>query len=125
MVLLVVDTEKGKKRLNTTFDMGLSFPARAQRFPIVAPLLFRERGETAWHEGTTINISRSGVLFRCDEDRKSQAVLEMRIAFPPELTGSAETNVVCWGPIVRKESPRFPLDQHAMAASISRYRFES
>lgn len=125
LVLLVANSDEDKKPLNTPLNEGSSYPVRAQRFPIVAPLHYRERGETAWHEGTTINISRSGVLFHCDEDKEPQAVLQMRIAFPPELTGSGETHVVCWGPIVRKESPRCHEIQHTIAASIFRYRFES
>jgi hypothetical protein len=98
--------------------------ARAPRFPIQAPLSFRAGGEKAWHEGTTINISRSGVLFKSDLALDPKTVLEMRIAFPPEMTGDAETNVICWGPIVRRQ-PIGPEEHfHSLAAAFFRYRFQ-
>jgi hypothetical protein len=98
--------------------------ARAPRFPIQAPFSFRTGGEKSWHEGTTINISRSGVLFKSDMVFDPKTVLEMRIAFPPEMTGDVETNVICWGPIVRLQ-PCAPEEQfHSIAASFFRYRFQ-
>jgi hypothetical protein len=86
---------------------------------------YREGGEESWHEGTTINISRSGVLFSAAGPLEPQTVLEMRIAFPAELTGESETNVVCWGPVVRIELPSRQNESPAVAASIFRYRFKS
>ncbi len=100
-----------------------NYVVRAPRFPIEARMQYREGGETAWHEGTTINISRSGVLFRAARTLEPRKVLEMRIDFPPEYTGEAETSVVCWGPVVRSQP--FPEcdGQSTMAASIFHYRF--
>src|SRR5215813_4306965 len=42
-------------------------PARAQRFQLHLPLKYRRLGEKIWHEGTTENISRSGMLFKAEE----------------------------------------------------------
>ncbi len=95
------------------------YVARAPRFPIEAKMQYREGGESAWHEGTTINISRSGVLFKSDRTLEPRKVLEMRIAFPPEFTGDSETGVLCWGPVVRQTD-----DPPAMAATIFHYRFQ-
>ena len=39
---------------------------RARRFPIAAHLTYREHGGTAWRQGITINVSRTGILFRAD-----------------------------------------------------------
>ena len=39
---------------------------RATRFPIAAPLLFREQGDSEWHQALTVNVSHSGVLFLTD-----------------------------------------------------------
>jgi hypothetical protein len=124
LVLLVYDNDKDKGLSRAAMKAAGSHTARAQRFPIEAPLQYRQRGESDWHEGTTINISRSGVLFSCKDDKEPHAVLQMRITFPPELTGEAETDVVCWGPIVRAESRPLGEDQHAIAAAILGYRFE-
>jgi len=100
------------------------YVARAPRFPIQAPLTFRAGGEKSWHEGTTINISRSGVLFKTDHALEPKTVLEMRIAFPPEMTGDVGTNVVCWGPIVRRQVLGSDEESHDLAATIFRYRFK-
>ncbi len=108
----------------STFERT-EYVTRAPRFPIQAPLQYREGGEQSWHKGTTINISRTGVLFSAEQALNLQTVLEMRIAFPPELTGDAETNVVCWGPVVRAQMPRDEGQSHTLAASIFRYRFKS
>jgi hypothetical protein len=52
---------------------------RSQRFLIQAALRYRERGETAWNEGTVVNISRSGLLFRTARELQVKTVLEMQI----------------------------------------------
>jgi hypothetical protein len=91
---------------------------RAQRFPIQTPVSYRASGETEWSQGTTVNISRSGVLFRAGREIEPKTVFEMRILFPPEITGGVPANVVCWGPAVRSES-----GGSLVAAAILKYRF--
>ena len=95
---------------------------RARRFPIEAPLRYRESGGSAWIEGTTVNISRSGVLFWAATDLEARTLLEMQIRFPTEITGGLPANVVCWGPVVRSEQPEPPDPRPKLAASIVRYR---
>jgi hypothetical protein len=96
---------------------------RAHRFPISAPILYRERGESQWSEGTTVNISRSGILFRSSRELQPKSMLEMMILFPPEITGGAAADVVCWGPVVRSQTPTPPDTQPCFAASIVHYQF--
>lgn len=96
---------------------------RAPRFPIQTSLHYRQGGEVDWHEGTTVNISRTGILFHPDHDIDLQTVLEMRIIFPTEITGTAPTRVVCWGPVVRSETSTGLEPLPMIAASILRYRF--
>jgi hypothetical protein len=102
--------------------MAASKP-RAPRFPIQTTVHYRVSGEHDWHEGTSINISRTGVLFKAEDDLPPQTVLEMRIQFPAELTGDTPTNVVCWGPIIRRGWVEHPDSHPALAALIVRYRF--
>src|SRR5262249_35596021 len=45
----------------------MTSPCRAQRFNLHLPLKYRLLGENAWRDGTTENISRSGMLFRAEE----------------------------------------------------------
>ena len=96
---------------------------RAQRFPISTPILYRERGESEWSEGTTVNISRSGILFRSSRELQPKSMLEMMILFPAEITGGAAADVVCWGPVVRSDKPAPPDPRPCFAASIVQYQF--
>lgn len=100
-----------------------SYQSRAPRFPIQTSVQYRESGEQDWHEGKSINISRTGILFEAEGDQVLQAMLEMRILFPAEVTGESPTNVVCWGPVVRQSPPSSPEGHPTVAASILRYRF--
>jgi hypothetical protein len=96
---------------------------RAPRFAIRTPVQFRESGQGTWSEGTTVNISRSGVLFNADNLLERETMLEMRIIFPAEVTGAVPMSVVCWGPVVRKEFALAGQGSSAVAAAIFHYRF--
>ncbi len=50
----------------------ISSPFRATRFDLHLPLKYRLVGESGWREGTTENISRSGMLFQAEEADRSQ-----------------------------------------------------
>jgi hypothetical protein len=115
-----------RRRAEKLFDkLGWASPdfrPRAPRFPIRTAVQYRERNKQDWHEGTTINISRTGLLFQTDYDVPLQAALEVRVSFPSEVTGASEMTVVCWGPVVRRNAD-LPLSNSTVAASIQRYRF--
>lgn len=97
-----------------------AYKPRAQRFAIQAPLRCRAGGDIVLTEGTTLNISRSGVLFRAEKEIKPTTMLEMRITFPGELTGNGPASILCWGRVVRiiASSPG-----SVLAAAIIKYRF--
>jgi hypothetical protein len=100
-----------------------SAPMRAQRFNLHLPLRYRTLGEQGWREGTTENISRSGVLFRAQEALQPNAQLEINLVLPPEIAGLTATEVICRGEVVRTvESPDNSLSP-ALAAKILQYRF--
>jgi hypothetical protein len=100
-----------------------AYKPRAQRFPIETRFRYRIGGEPAWREGTTINISRSGILFRAQKEIVPRAMLQMRIVFPSELTGYDPVSIVCWGPVIRSESDGASGSDRMLAAAIIRYRF--
>ncbi len=95
---------------------------RAERFPIRTPLRYREGGQADWNEGTTVNISRSGVLFSAEKNVEPKTVLELRIMFPAEVIGGVPANVVCWGPVVRTQPNQLPDQRPELAVAIHRYR---
>jgi len=83
---------------------------------------YRERDKQDWYEGTTINISRTGIYFQAEQDLPPQTPLELRVVFPAEVTGASAMDVICWGPVVRKDPDVSP-GNLKIAAAIQRYRF--
>ena len=99
------------------------YKPRAQRFPIETRFRYHIGGEPVWMEGTTVNISRSGILFRAPKEIAPRTMLQMRIVFPRELTGYGPVSIVCWGPVIRNESVGASGSLPMLAAAIIRYRF--
>jgi len=99
-------------------------PSRAQRFQLHLPLRYRRLGEENWHEGTTENISRSGLLFEAEELLQPSAQLEINLVLPAEIAGLSATEVVCRGEVVRNIQPKGDAVSPALAAKILQYRFQ-
>jgi PAS domain S-box-containing protein len=99
-------------------------PARAQRFQLHLPLRYRRLGEKIWHEGTTENISRSGMLFQADEVLQPSSQLEINLVLPAEIAGLSATEVVCRGEVVRTVEPNAKALSPALAARILQYHFQ-
>ena len=97
---------------------------RAERFPIQASLRYRMSADATWSEGTSVNISRSGILFRAAEKLQPKTMIEMQILFADSTKGEAPANIACWGPIVRTEPASHADSRPALAAAILRYRFK-
>ncbi len=102
----------------------LTSPFRAQRFELHLPLKYRLVGDHDWREGTTENISRSGMLFRAEEMIPPNAQLEINLVLPAEIAGLSSAEVVCRGEIVRTVSPQTPATPPALAAKILQYHFQ-
>jgi PAS domain S-box-containing protein len=102
----------------------LASPFRAQRFNLHLPLKYRLVGEGDWRQGTTENISRSGMLFRAEEMIPPNAMLEINLVLPAEIAGLSAAEVVCRGEVVRALEPEEPTMNPALAAKILQYRFQ-
>lgn len=89
---------------------------RARRFPLTLPIRCRRAGDDEWLEGVTINISKSGVLFRVSEPLDVDTRVEMRIVLGDSPARVGELR--CDGHIVRiaSDDATTPL----MAAAFSR-----
>ncbi len=74
---------------------------RERRLKHEVAVLFRVAGTQDWQEGTTENISRSGVLFRSPVSLEAHAKVELKFEMPKELTGDASAQVVCQGSVQR------------------------
>ena len=99
-------------------------PFRAQRFNLHLPLKYRLLGENDWRQGTTENISRSGMLFRAEEMIPPNAQLEINLVLPAEIAGLSAAEVVCRGEVVRALKPEAPTMHPALAAKILQYHFQ-
>ncbi len=102
----------------------LSSPFRAQRFNLHLPVKYRLLGQNDWREGTTENISRSGMLFRAEELIAPNAQLEINLVLPAEIGGLSAAEVVCRGEVVRTVEPDSPTVSPALAAKILQYHFQ-
>ena len=99
-------------------------PFRARRFNLHLPLKYRLIGEEGWRDGTTENISRSGLLFRAPETLQPKVQLEINLVLPPEIAGLPATEVVCRGEVVRAIGAENPEVSPALAAKILQYHFQ-
>ena len=97
---------------------------RAQRFKLNLPLRYRLVGEQDWQQGTTENISRSGVLFRAKEMLQPACQLEISMMLPAEIAGLSAAEVVCRGEIVRAMEAENAATNPALAAKILQYHFQ-
>jgi PAS domain S-box-containing protein len=97
---------------------------RAERFNMHLPLKYRLVGERDWREGTTENISRSGMLFRAEEMVPPNALVEINMVLPVEIAGLAAAEVICRGEVVRALGPEKTSQLPALAAKILQYQFQ-
>ena len=82
-------------------DTRPSRARRARRFPIRIAVRYRRSAESHWHEGTTENISSSGVLFRTDQAVQPNTPIEIQLMLPGRVSPGGSSQVTCRGVIVR------------------------
>ena len=83
-------------------------------------LRYRPAGQGNWKKGTVENISRSGVLFRAQEEVAVQTAVDIALVLEgPQIEEAPE--VVCWAVIVRQEPSE--QDPALLAAKIVHYDF--
>jgi hypothetical protein len=88
-------------------------------------LLYREPGESDWHQGSTVNFSHSGVLFRSDGPLPGPGTaLDFIVTLP--LNGvTPPPRVHCTGRVARVAEGDLAGGGHAVAVVIDGYTFES
>lgn len=121
---VLASTRTQKASVSDRLAVAPSFPSRAQRFNLQVPLKYRLLGEDDWHQGSTENISRSGVLFRAEDLVPVRSQLEINLVLPWQIAGLSATEVVCRGEVVRSLHPDQFTVQPALAAKILQYHFQ-
>ena len=76
----------------------------ARRFPIKTPMSFRIWNEEVWQYGTTENISKAGIYFRCERRAESGDRMEVEFVLPALQREGSGAWVVCLGEVVRFET---------------------
>ena len=69
-------------------------------------------------EGTTINMSSSGVLFAADRELTPGRLMELSISWPVQLNAKCALKMLAWGRIVRFHDGRG-------AIKIDRYEYRT
>jgi hypothetical protein len=107
---------KSTRRSGRFDEMPRGVP-RAPRYSVQLHAYYRGAPADAWHEATTINMSRTGVLFTTADALRCGTPLELRVEID---IGPAEAPVIgtieCQCRTIRVEPPR-------VAARIERYAF--
>ncbi len=89
------------------------FIGRSQRYAIRACLQYRIKGDRRWHEGTCLNVSESGTLFKGDAPVPPSARFDVRLALPSLPNGCEAPSIYFQALLVR--SP----EDHVWAARLS------
>jgi hypothetical protein len=95
---------------------------RAHRFSLELPIRYRRVGELAWNDGTTRNISQSGVLFHGTAPIALESEIEISLSITTEAPLAAAADLVCTARIVRTHA--WDGGAAALAAAFLNYRFE-
>lgn len=96
---------------------------RERRLRHQVTVQFRVVGSKMWHEGTTENISKSGILFQSDETFQEGVGLELVFEMPKELTGDEPAPVLCKCTVARVTSPQKEPTTYQIACSVADYEF--
>lgn len=96
---------------------------RERRLKHNVTVQFRVTGSKMWHEGTTENISKSGVLFRSEETFQEGVGLELVFEMPRELTGDEAAPVMCKCTVARVMPSQKESAVYHIACSVRDYEF--
>lgn len=95
---------------------------RARRFALHLPVYFRQPHSPTWLEGTTENISYTGVLLRSTHPLLPDTSLELRLQLALGTKLDHASEIRCKGAVVRVEQRNAPETPVALAVAIKDYR---
>ena len=79
----------------------ITWKVRERRLKHVVPVLYRVNGTDEWIEATSENLSRSGLLFRTEQELALCTLIDIRLEMPEELTGEWAPEVTLRGMVAR------------------------
>lgn len=99
--------------------------SRARRFALRFPVYFRELDSSTWFEGTTENISYTGLLFLSPSPVAPATTLELRLQLVAGTKGKGPAEIRCKGTVVRLEQRIVPETPIGLGVAIRDYRIVS
>jgi hypothetical protein len=105
----------------TTIPSGRSDRRASERFPIARDLRYRvlnKRGNDEAGEGTTLNMSSSGLLFTAKEMLLPGRRVEVAVSWPAQLNSKCALKFVARGRVVR-------FDDGQVAIEIQQHEFRT
>ncbi len=122
------DEAEGRKRgSHRKCGTKRAWQPRDRRLRHRVAVQFRISTNYVWTDGMTENISRTGMLFRSPKAIEVGSAIELDFEMPQEITGEANSRVMCEGKVVRVEA--VPLNRtnkqpaFLVACSIKQYNF--
>jgi hypothetical protein len=113
--------ERIEVALRVSSSSRIAWKPRSRRIHLEQPLLYRQSDTTEWFPGTLKDISESGISFVGDQPLCAGIELQMIFVMPQEITGQANSKVLCRGDIMR--SARSKPEQYLNAVAMSGYSF--
>ena len=92
--------------------------SRAKRFALRFPVYFREPDSPTWMEGTTENISYTGVLLHSYSPLALESKLELRLQITVATEGKDPAEIRGKGVVVRMEQRGVPETPVALAVAM-------
>ena len=97
-------------------------PIRAKRFPLHLRVYYREPNGPIWFEGTTQNVSYTGMLFWGPCPLQLETPVELRLKLAVGIREDHPAEVLCRGTVVRVEQSRGLAAPAALTVAIERAR---
>jgi hypothetical protein len=91
---------------------------RAKRFSLRFPVYFRHPESSIWMEGTTENISYTGVLFHSFSPLALESTLELRLQITVAAQGKDPAEIRGKGVVVRLEQKGVPETPATLAVAM-------
>jgi hypothetical protein len=96
---------------------------RPCRYDLHLPVWYRAQGERRWHAGTTLSVSRSGVMIRTHERNEPDGLVRVVIELPYEEESDATGCLTGIGHVVRAPNAETS-DAPSFAIAVKRYRVQ-
>lgn len=94
---------------------------RADRYKLKTPIRYRRSGQMGWRNGTTVNLSKSGVLFLADAAIPAGTSIEVVITLPQKTENNEPKTLAASAMVAGERHAEKGEKGHRIAARILNY----